>query len=553
MKAFLYTYAPLFSLFLFILTSIFWLKYKSRHNNISSKILLFLILFLFIFHALLYNTDAEDAYISYRYADNFIKGNGIVFNDFEKVEGYSNFLWIITLSLVHIVTKIELPLSGRILSFVFSLLTLLSSYFVIFKLTSQRQSGLYTLLMIASSGIFACYATSGLEGSLFSFLILMNVLFLLKGKWFLSGVVIALATMTRPEGCLLIFPNIAYILFLKRKFSVKEKIRLFSVIALGTSLLIIPWTIWRIEYYGYFIPNTIATKSGMNIRKQLVDGYEYLNGFLTVTAPLLLLFFFKAINILFNKRFRIWIFQPYNIILFSIIVCYSVFYVLIGGDWMPGWRFFAPIIPVLAILTTHFWFAFPSKKYSANELYLAPALFLICSYFTLLNTFTNTNMLVAVQSWKTSVKQLTILGNWFNQSLSSNIVVASYPNGAFSYYNKLYTIDVFGLTDEHIARLGKRHRYGTSGHIAYDYEYIINRKPDIIAFMQGIGFTNSPVTWEAIDSIASKEYSNVTFLYNKPITESNKYVSFYILKSKKEFIIENLLKGRSDFSLLTEN
>src|SRR5262249_45093435 len=36
----------------------------------------------------------DDAYISYRYADNLVRGHGLVFNPGERVEGYSNFLWV---------------------------------------------------------------------------------------------------------------------------------------------------------------------------------------------------------------------------------------------------------------------------------------------------------------------------------------------------------------------------------------------------------------------------------------------------------------------------
>ena len=41
----------------------------------------------------------DDAFISFRYARNLLKGHGLVFNPGEYVEGYSNFLW--TLELAH--------------------------------------------------------------------------------------------------------------------------------------------------------------------------------------------------------------------------------------------------------------------------------------------------------------------------------------------------------------------------------------------------------------------------------------------------------------------
>src|SRR5438552_142444 len=40
----------------------------------------------------------DDAFISLRYARNLAKGHGIVFNAGERVEGYTNFLWVVILA-----------------------------------------------------------------------------------------------------------------------------------------------------------------------------------------------------------------------------------------------------------------------------------------------------------------------------------------------------------------------------------------------------------------------------------------------------------------------
>src|SRR5215831_17241797 len=40
----------------------------------------------------------DDAFISYRYAANLAHGRGLVFNPGERVEGYTNFLWVVLCS-----------------------------------------------------------------------------------------------------------------------------------------------------------------------------------------------------------------------------------------------------------------------------------------------------------------------------------------------------------------------------------------------------------------------------------------------------------------------
>ena len=59
------------------------------------------ILFLALMHQLLFGTIAEDAFITFRYAMNLASGRGPVFNPGERVEGYSDFLWMVTLGGVH--------------------------------------------------------------------------------------------------------------------------------------------------------------------------------------------------------------------------------------------------------------------------------------------------------------------------------------------------------------------------------------------------------------------------------------------------------------------
>src|SRR5687768_17195064 len=39
----------------------------------------------------------DDSYISFRYARNWARGLGLVYNEGERIEGYTNFLWTIIL------------------------------------------------------------------------------------------------------------------------------------------------------------------------------------------------------------------------------------------------------------------------------------------------------------------------------------------------------------------------------------------------------------------------------------------------------------------------
>jgi hypothetical protein len=54
------------------------------------------LLVLFVWNSLYYSPwTVDDAYISLRYAQNLLDGQGLVYNPGERVEGFSNFSWVI--------------------------------------------------------------------------------------------------------------------------------------------------------------------------------------------------------------------------------------------------------------------------------------------------------------------------------------------------------------------------------------------------------------------------------------------------------------------------
>jgi len=81
-------------------------KRASAHDHASPRpwpawvwLGLVLTLVLLLWHAWSYRFLTDDAFISFRYARNLSEGAGLVFNrSFERVEGYSNFLWVLLLA-----------------------------------------------------------------------------------------------------------------------------------------------------------------------------------------------------------------------------------------------------------------------------------------------------------------------------------------------------------------------------------------------------------------------------------------------------------------------
>lgn len=148
-------------------------------------------------------------------------------------------------------------------------------------------------------------------------------------------------------------------------------------------------------------------------------------------------------------------------------------------------------------------------------------------------------MISLVRSWNYTVEGLSEIGIWFHELLPPNTKVAAFPNGAFSYFNQLPTIDLLGLTDEHIARNGKKARTGRQGHIATDDEYVNKLRPEIIAYMGGQGFQSAPYLRYYVPDYKIN-YAPVAFEFNDR-KAADKFVNLLLLKEKKDELIGYLL------------
>jgi hypothetical protein len=493
-------------------------------------------------HIFAYNTDCEDIYISLRYVKNFVEGNGLVFNTFDKVEGYSDFLWVMMIAGVYKILHADIPLISRCMSVVFSVITLLYTYYLAFKFTQDRLLSYLATFLVSISCSFACYGLSGLENPLYALFILLIVNCCYEQKWILSGVFLGLMTMTRPEGFIMFVPIAVYIFLLEREF--KYKLLAAFIVAVIAAIPVIPWTIWRVSYYGYLVPNTIAAKQGMDLFYQVRIGLTYTAYFfIIISESLLVLVLLPIINYIYTRR------NSHSessdkvfITLLTTSVIFIAFYSYAGGDWMPAWRFYASLIPVFSILIILLWskYVFISESNSVLRSSWIVLLFAFCGYAQVRNSFMNANLIPLVRSWYYEVEGLKVAGKWFHNTLPKNTLLATFPNGAFSYYNDLPTIDYGGLTDNNVGRFGKKRKEGRPGHIAENPEYVLSRKPDIIAIMDGQGLVkyvnNKPIF---------QGYDPVTFAFSNYTNPLGEYVNINIRADRTQEIVGYLLRDKN--------
>ena len=100
--------------------------------------------------------------------------------------------------------------------------------------------------------------------------------------------------------------------------------------------------LWRKSYYGSWLPNTLSAKTG-DVRQQLAGGLDYVEKFIVHGGPVVYLVCF-GVAAGFAWRHR-WV------LAFACLTLLGATYVvLVGGDWMPIYRFMAPVQPFLFLL-----------------------------------------------------------------------------------------------------------------------------------------------------------------------------------------------------------
>ena len=117
----------------------------------------------------------DDSYISFRYAENLVNGEGLAFNTAEgPVEGYSNLLWILLCAVLY-KAGLNLPSTVPVVGMLVGVLNVFFLWIILSRRGLPGLQLLFPLLLLASSGPFIIYAISGLEMPLYALLLLATV------------------------------------------------------------------------------------------------------------------------------------------------------------------------------------------------------------------------------------------------------------------------------------------------------------------------------------------------------------------------------------------
>lgn len=539
---------------------------KTTDNKNLIYGLLLAIIVIFVYVCMNNKFIQDDAYISFRYIQNFVDGHGLVFNIGERVEGYTNLLWVLLLS-VFVSLKINVENISQVLSVLFGALVLFMTFRIsslidlkdnlksVRKSKSEEQSlspGYFNIIpsiLLVFTGSFIFWSISGMETTMFIFFCLSGIYYYIKEKSdpkvnYMFPLFIMLATLTRPEGIYFFGLIMLHRVFIYVREYKSEFLRhLFSKNNILSYLVyIIPVIIYfavRYSYYGYLFPNTFYAKTGFS-GAYFNSGIDYFTKFLTsyllygivLVAPLYL---FKRKENFFEIS-----------LLYFLTITFILYVISVGGDVLKQNRFFLPVLPLIYILfekvLTEIYFKL-KNKFSAGFAFASIAIIttVICFYYY---SSQKENLDKDIQSENGLVDKMKISGNWFKtkqQQSGKPMTIAATTIGAVSYFagSDVSVIDLLGLTDKEIAHNPKLIPEISAGEYGwkernYNADYVMSRDPEYIYYSTGV----KPSAYAERALYTNEEFMKYYFPFY--FTDKSSNFTDVVYKRKSEDEVKNL-------------
>jgi arabinofuranosyltransferase len=435
----------------------------------------------------------DDAFISFRYARNFVNGFGLVWNPGESpLEGYTNFLWVLLMS-IHLYFSKDPIVFSYVVGISCFIATLLVTLKLSSMLFSSRGPAFLVIILLASNPTFRSFSTSGLEtmsqSLIITSIVAIMVLCLNDHYWTVRRVIslsllASMAMLTRLDSLviLVVVGPVAFLSILHEDKSKKTKLGRILAGILPFSIIVGTWLIWKLQYYGNLLPNTyyVRVSSLYTILNGLIYVYAFLVAYMLVPMAFIGIVSLPKIIKLKNTSM---------LMISSLVILWCMYVIILaGGDWME-FRFMVPIIPLLFILIIWLVMVFVKN----NGVRLALLLVLLIAPVNYGIPFQQSRYQAAdlnsiaelhgdVQPWINIGKKL---GQAFE--FSNEVRIATLTAGAIPYFSRLPTIDMAGLNDKWVAKNGVLVWRATPGHQRQaDLAYLIQSKVNLVVALNQI-------------------------------------------------------------------
>jgi len=449
----------------------------------------------------------DDAMISMRYAWNFSHGNGLVWNTGEYVQGYTNLLMTLVMSVVtFFLNKPDSVLTIQILGLLFmlaiALLSIKISDHVFKKDTFYTLRYKHPIRLLVCISVLLYYPLSywslmGMETGLLTLLLLAGLnsaLIYVENNnvrhLYMSAVLLCLAYLTRPDSLIFSFLIWTFVLiYIYKSTPEKTSFNNFKQFLYASGfffIVIFGQGLFQYIYYGEYVANTYTLKLvGMSLSERLENGTGFILPFLQSVTLLLAL----------SITFVIYKTNSKKLLLLSIVLAAISYQIYVGGDPWVYWRIMSPTMPLAIILAIGATLNIASSARMSEILgkkkrAVALAMLVLSSSLFLANQTFLHEMVFLIRPHKAINNEQNVrLALTLNKSTTQDASIGVFWAGAIPFYTGLRAIDFLGKSDKYISNLppdlsgdtGWNGMNSVPGHNKYDLTYsIIKLRPTFI-------------------------------------------------------------------------
>lgn len=284
---------------------------------------------------------ADDAYITFRHVVQFLAGNGLTYNTFARVEGFTHPLWALLLCLFG---WLGAPLAGTAVT-----MDLLCAALLIAAVVwSERDAGPVSMALLVGCSGFIDFSTSGLETPMTMLLIYIAY----RTRSVLDhpvrvGMALGLAYLCHPDVAVLSLGPILLGTVEARERGWSRNRGAIARFVASLAAAPLAWHAFRLVYYDDILPNTYYAKNGGSYWSQ---GFAYIVDFATY-APLSAAGFVLVVGLaLFDLRRGNGTERWRRAAGLLAITVHALAIARVGGDFM-GFRLLLPDLAVVVALS----------------------------------------------------------------------------------------------------------------------------------------------------------------------------------------------------------
>lgn len=435
----------------------------------------------------------DDAFITFRYSRFLATGRGPYFNIGEQVEGYTNFLLMVILAPVfRLGGESAVPLVAKSIGVGCGVGSLLLTWTLTRRLFRGHPTlagsgsvlGVGAAALVAASPAYALNSTSGLETTMFGFLLMLGVAASLRAeeqnRWCGAGVAFAAMVLTRPEGSLLFacsWLGLAAALLLRNDAEAVLRRpglrRLLLDGSIVTGVFAAQLAFRMAVYDGEWLPNTYYAKSGGFWK---IDAWNYIRpGIIDPFLGVIGVGLAVPGAVLTIRR------VPESLALFVVAFAGAFLPFVTGPDWMLGWRLSMPYLPLMACAIAVGWSAgiarlLPPVTRFAPLAVVASALAVGIAQMPMQRDFAET-VAVRANGYEQGHRALA---EWFRGGAADpGDRIALMDIGIVGYLcDEQSILDISGLTDRYIAK-----SEGSFLRKRYDSAYVLAKEPRFVVLV----------------------------------------------------------------------